>query len=388
VKEPLPAFSHEIGSIDFTAETSFNLLDIREVNREVVLGDLNTLFVSDFYAATNMKLEATSTISTLLPADAYNIIAEDDVGNKLTVLNSTVGNALKASITLKAPVQHSQTAYFIVAFNLPWKEYVALNGWNDYSFKFRLFEPMNVTMSKLTVKMSLPEGSKFQSSDSTVQLNLLQDSIYSQTPMFTVSNVSSSQDLNVDVEFQHVIFWSSFRPTLWMGALITIVGAVAFLWQARKAAPTTREEVTTTLTIHPEELGNYVKTYEEQTKLQRERENLEAQARKGKIPRRLYRVRTRTIESRLSLLSRESAALRERIRSAGPRYSDMMRQIEIAQTELQAVEADIERTEARYKRGEISAVSYHKLLEDYYKRRDRAQTNTEGVLLRLREEAG
>jgi hypothetical protein len=64
----------------------------------------------------------------------------------------------------------------------------------------------------------------------------------------------------------------------------------------------------------------------------------------------------------------------------------MMRQIEAANTELQAVEADIERTEARYKRGEISAVTYHKLLEDYLKRKDRAQTNIDGVLLRLREE--
>jgi hypothetical protein len=64
----------------------------------------------------------------------------------------------------------------------------------------------------------------------------------------------------------------------------------------------------------------------------------------------------------------------------------MMRQIEVAQTELLAVEADIRRTEARYRRGEISAVTYHKLLEDYLKRKDRAQTSIDGILLRLREE--
>jgi chromosome segregation ATPase len=144
--------------------------------------------------------------------------------------------------------------------------------------------------------------------------------------------------------------------------------------------------VSTTLPIRPEELRNYVKTYEEQSKLQRERESLEAQARKGKIPRRLYRVRSRTLESRLSLLSKDLATLRNKIRSAGARYSDMMRQIEVAQTELLAVEADIRRTEARYRRGEISAVTYHKLLEDYLKRKDRAQTSIDGILLRLREE--
>jgi len=110
------------------------------------------------------------------------------------------------------------------------------------------------------------------------------------------------------------------------------------------------------------------------------------EARKGRIPRRLYRVRSRTLESRLSVLSRDLASLRERIRVAGPRYAEMMRQIEVAETELQGVEADIRRTEARYRRGEISAAAYRKLLEDSYRRRDRAKTSIDGVLLRLREE--
>lgn len=389
VKEPLEAFTFERGTIEFTAGASFNLLDVREVNREITLSDLDTLFVSDFYAVTTSRMSAaTSIIWTFLPANASNIVAEDDIGNKLTVTTATLESAVKATITLEAPIQQFQTAYIIVAFDLPWKNHVTQNGWNDYSFKFKLFEPMDMTIRKLTVTTNLPEGSKFQSSNSAAQLNLLQGGIYSQTPVFTANNISSSQNLDVEVGYQYVIFWSSFRPTLWIGALVTIVGAVALLWQARKAAPTTREAVTTTMAIRPEELGNYVKTYEEQARLQQERETLEAQARKGKIPRRLYRVRSRTIESRLALLSRDLATLRERIRSAGPRYSGMMRQIEIAHTELQAVEADIKRTEARYRRGEISAVAYHKLLEDYYKRRDRAQTNIDGILLRLREEAG
>jgi hypothetical protein len=247
---------------------------------------------------------------------------------------------------------------------------------------------MNMTVRKVTVTVNLPEGSEFQSTSSTVQLNLIQSGIYGKTPVFTVSNISSNQDLNVEVGFKHVVFWSSFRPTLWVGALVAIVGIVAFLWQARRVAEPTTVAVSTVLPIRPEELRSYVRTYEEQSKLQRERESLETQARKGRIPRRLYKVRSRTLESRLSLLSRDMAVLRDKIRSAGPRYSDMMRQIEIAQTELQTVEADIRRTEARYRRSEISAVAYHKLLEDYLKRKDRAQTNIDGILLRLREESG
>jgi hypothetical protein len=385
VSEPLEAFTFESGNMEFTADTTFNLVDMTNMNREISLNDLDTIVVSDFYAATSRNLNQTSSIWTLLPANASNIIAEDDIGNKLTVTSEAVGNAVKATVTLKAPVQQYQTAYFLISFDLPWKNYVIQNDWSDYTFKFKLFEPMNVTVTKANVTLNLPEGSQFQSSNSAVQLNLLQSGIYSKTPVFSVSNISSSQNLDVEVSFKYAIFWSSFRPTLWAGVLVAIVGIVAFLWQTVRAAPAA-VIVSTTLQIHPEELRNYVKTYEEITKLQRERESLETRARRGKIPRRLYRVRSRTLESRISLLSRDLATLREKIRSAGPRYSGMMRQIEVANTELQAVEADIERTEARYKRGEISAVAYHKLLEDYLKRKDRAQTNIDGVLLRLREE--
>jgi hypothetical protein len=64
----------------------------------------------------------------------------------------------------------------------------------------------------------------------------------------------------------------------------------------------------------------------------------------------------------------------------------MMRRIEIAEAELEGIEAGIRHTEARYRRGEISTAAYHRLLEDYYRRRERARTTIDGVLIRLKEE--
>ncbi len=60
--------------------------------------------------------------------------------------------------------------------------------------------------------------------------------------------------------------------------------------------------------------------------------------------------------------------------------------LEIAETELQGAEAEIDRAEVRYRRGDLSAEAYHNVLETSYRRRDRAQTTIDGVLLRLREE--
>lgn len=382
VKKPLNAFTFETGTITFTPIGSFNLFEVNEVRRDIVLDEWNELYVSDYYTTTNRATTETSTIWASLPQDAYDVYAKDDLGNELNFTSQSVNGAKKAFITLKTAIKQNETSQVLVAFKLPWKDHVDQNAWGNFSLDFELFKPMNLTVRKLTVTIDLPEGAEFQPSNGAIQPDMVERGAYKETPIFTLNNVTFYQDLNFTVRYRHVVFWSAFRPTLWTGALVAIIGAVAFLWKTQRA-PT---PVTTVLPIRPEELRNYVKTYEEERKILQERESLEAQARKGKIPRRLYRVRSRTLESRLSVLSKDLAVLREKIRAAGPRYADRMRQIEVAETELQGVEADIRRTEVRYRRGEISAAAYHKLLEDSYRRRDRAKTNIDGVLLRLKEE--
>jgi hypothetical protein len=306
--------------------------------------------------------------------------------NTLSVtLENKSTNETIAAITLKTPLNQYQTTKVKVTFRLPWKNYISQNGLNNFNLNFKLFEPMNLTLRKVVVTVILPEGAKFQSSNAATQPNVEQHGAYQETLSFTLSNVTSFQNPDFSITFSRMVFWAAFRPTMWTGAAVMIIGAIAFLWQTQSAAPT---QITTVLPIRPEELRNYVKAYDEARKLQRERESLEAQARKGKIPRRLYKVRSRTLESRLSVLSRDLTNLRDKIRVTGSKYAEMMQQIEVAENELKGAEADIRRAEVNYRRGELSAAAYHQSLESAYRRRDRAQTNIDGILIRLREETG
>ena len=107
---------------------------------------------------------------------------------------------------------------------------------------------------------------------------------------------------------------------------------------------------------------------------------------KGKIPRRRYKVRKKTLEIRLSTVSRNLTELIEGMRAAGGKYADLMRQLEIAETEMNEAEAGIKSIEARHSRGEISLETYRKLLTDYEHRKERTEATISGILLRLREE--
>lgn len=381
-KKPLEALAFEPTILSFNTIETFYLLDADKVRREVVIDQGRELLISDYYSLTNRAIHEISFLKINVPLDAYDATAQDDLGNALTVTLEKRGVFTVASITLKSALKRNQTINLQVTFKLPLRNTVEQNGWSSFNLRLRMFEPINMTLRKLTVTINLPEGAKFQSSNAAEKPSVEYSGAYQEKPVFVLNNVTSFQNLDLAVSYSHAVFWAGFRPTLWTASIVLVIGAFVFLWQFRKA-PTL---ITTALPIRTEELQNYVKAYEEERKLLHERESLEAQARKGKIPRRLYKVRSKTLESRLSVLSRDLTNLREKIRVAGPRYSDLMRQVEVAETELQGVEADIKRTEVRYRRGEISAAAYHKLLEDSYRRRDRARTNIDGVLLRLREE--
>jgi len=200
------------------------------------------------------------------------------------------------------------------------------------------------------------------------------------TVTFDFSDVMPDENLNFDVNYRYLIFWSSFYPSIWVGVLVVIAIAFAFIWKAPK--PITAPIIP----VPPEELRRFVDAYEEKTRIQSELESMEERLRKGKIPRRRFKVRKKMLDGRLSTISRDLSSVHDKIRAAGSRYADMIRQIEVAETNLEGAERDIQRVKARYKRGEVSKGAYGKLVDEYKRRSDDAEATIDEVLLRLREE--
>ena len=232
----------------------------------------------------------------------------------------------------------------------------------------------------MTVTVDLPEGGEFQIDASYTKPQGVQKRVFRETIVFTVHNATLFHDLDFGLTYRYVMFWSSFRPTLWMGVLIAAACVVVFLWRTPK--PSSAPAVP----LPRDVLGGFFDSYKEKRRLLQELELTGQQVQKRKISRRRYKVRRRGLESRVSVLSRDLSSLREKIRKAGPRYANAMRQIETAETELEGAEAAIRRIEARYRHREISAETYRRLLAEYSRKRERARTAIDGVLLRLREE--
>lgn len=374
-KSPLESFTDEPGMLTFSKSGASPLIEANEIKREITLDQWGNMFLSDFYQITNKAAETLSEIKIQLPQGAYDVSAQDISAPVPRISVSLEGG--EATIPLNAPLENDDAGKFVVAYRLPWKNYVDQHGWRDFELAFTFFENFNWTIRKLTVTVMLPEGAEY--ANATVSPYSIQKNLFQENVTFVFRNATPFHDLNFDFKYTHLVFWASFRPTLWIGILAAVVAAVAALWRAPKPA-------VPTVPVPPKDLRSFVDNYEEKTRILRELELIEQQARRGKISRRRYRVRKRSLESRLSVLSRDLTGLREKIRTAGPRYADITRQIEVAETELEGVEGDIRRVEARYRRREISTEAYRRLLQEYHRRRDRAKTTIDSALLRFREE--
>ncbi len=360
-----------------TEHTVFLMIDANEVKRDVALDEWGHIFVSDFYHLTNKgELDLTS-VKLRLPQYAFDISWIDEAGNIHEEL-SLEGNATTAYINATiafGTVKKNEDIEFTVTYRLPWKEYITQNSWRDYNLAFRFFEHeyFDWTIKKLSVTIKLPRNADFQSCSVPPQSA-------GESVTFAFLNVTTFHDLDFHLTYEHTIFWASFYPTLWMGLSATIVCIIAFLWRAPKPTPVS------VTAVSPKALRSFVDTYEKKTSAIGELEILEEQLRKRKISRRRYKVRKKALEGRLSTLSKDLTELKEELRKAGSRYADIMRQVEVAETELEETEAAIRRIELRYRRREISKGTYNKLLEEYNRRKEKAETTIDGVLLRLREE--
>jgi predicted nuclease with TOPRIM domain len=193
------------------------------------------------------------------------------------------------------------------------------------------------------------------------------------------------ENFTVEIVYQYNPLWLSFRPTLWVWVLATFVCTIAVIVK-RVKAPALVIVPTIAVRFSPEVVRSFVSSYEEKQKIILEMETLEAGVRKGRIPRRRYKVQKKTLETRLETLSRNLDDLKQKLRAAGGRYADLMRQLEVTEAEINEVEANIRSIEVRHRRGELSLEAYRKLLGDYERRKGNAETKISGILMRLREE--
>ena len=392
----LSAFTYSPANATFSyTGDKLRLFDVKELKREVKIGGLGEIEGLDSYYISSKSPDNISYVEVVLPPNASNPIAEDQFGRKMPDLEVVDVKKNSYKVTFSLALESYESTRFSVKYSLPNQVYInTQEGANSFNASSLLLKDVNYYVETASISFTLPEGARILTSENIligsccyISRSVFQEAVTidKQGVTYLESVLPSENVLQIQYEFNPL--WLSFHPTLVMWALAVFGLAVFAVWQKSKAAVRVAAPLpAAAVRLRPEDIKSFINAYEEKRKIVSDLESLETRVRRGKIPRRRYKVQRKTLETRLNSLSKNLAEYKERMRAAGGLYADLMRQLEVAETEINEVEASSRSIEARHSRGELSLEAYRKLMADYQHRKERAETTINGILLRLREE--
>jgi hypothetical protein len=385
----LAAFTYNVSSVYFQmVEDKLRVMDFDALKREIRISEFGEIAGADTYTVTNKAPSEVSQLEVFLPSNASNPVAVDLSGRELSGLRLTDQNKSRYAIGLTIPVSADQSTTFTMKYNLP-SDFLRKETADGFGLNLSLFQHENYYIKQVYLTLIVPEGAKILNVEGNMADNVysLGRSVFQETVTVSRQGVTTLEDLNIGITYEYNALWLAFRPTIWVFAL-SIVGCVVAVVALRRPKVPTKVSavVTATAKFGPDFLRSFVETYEEKKKILLELESLESRVQKGRIPRRRFKVRSKTLETRLNTLDNNLADAKNRIRAVGGKYAEWMLQLEVAESEISEVAASIKNAEAMHNRGELSLEAYRKRIAAIEHQKEEAGNTINGILLRLREE--
>ncbi len=393
VKQNLHAFTYSPAIATFALSSGdLRIINVKELNRQITIDPAGDIIASDNYRITNNSPVIPGSVKLSVPAEAANIVARDEFGRILkTETLASVGNINLVNVTFVSSLTIGQSALLTVKYTLP---RISSAQAPSYALDFNLFPAFDYYVDSASVTFIIPEGARFlapQFNSINPSLSLVRE-VFQETLSIVQEGVSKVDYAGLSEDNLHIVYdynplWLSFRPTVWIWTLAVVGAVVVAVWRRPKtAAPLRIAAPKASIGLIPDQVRDFTEAFNEKTRLSSELKVLEERAQKGRIPRRRYKVQRRTLETRLDTISRNIVELKRVFRSAGGVYSDLVRQLDITEAELVEVEMGIRKSEIRHRRGELPLDAFKKSLADYQRRKEKAETTINGILLRLREE--
>jgi hypothetical protein len=386
----LPAFNYSQASATFSMSGGkLQLVDIPDMKREVAVNEFGGISGSDTYRMTNRMQTELSLVQVLLPLNASGVQAEDQFGRTKIGIVLTDARTSRYNVTFESALTGGNSTLFTLKYSLPSEVYRTKQSdvADSFALVFPLFHDLDYYIERASTTFELPEGARLQSFEKTSNTSTysLTRSVFQETLTVVKQNVISLDHFDVKLSYMYNPIWLAFRPALWVWALAIVGSVIAVVWK-RPKAPVEMVVPTVAVRMRPESLKEFSDGYEEKLKIILELNALETKVEKGKIPRRRYKVQKETLRTRLSTLSHTLDEYKEKMRAAGGHYSELMLQLEVAESEIKEVDNALRNDAIRHNQGELSLEAFKKRQDDYRRRKEKAEATINGILLRFREE--
>jgi hypothetical protein len=403
-KSNLPAFTNIPAVAAFSIPTGLlESMDISSLNRQLTIDSAGVLSCSDSYKLTNNSPDTLISFILTMPSQATDVSVRDEFGRNLTSVNlGVVGTTLLYNASLSSSISTGKSTAFTAVYKLP-------TGNSIYNLNLTLFPAFNYYVDQATFTFTPPEGATFTSpqnssldSTSSITKQNSQEvlTINRQGVSYVDSALPSADSVNISYSYNPV--WASYRPTYW-AFILSVIGCVGvFFWrklkpseasvkpeaekhEAQKATSAKAVASSGGPRINTDVVKNFLEAYDDRKEVSSEMKSLDSKAQKGKLPRRQYKVQRKALEERYDFLTKHINETKEAFRHSSSGYSDLVKQLDNAEVELNEAEENIRTLEAQQESGEISIEQYKSEIGDDQRRKDKAESSINGILLRIRE---
>jgi hypothetical protein len=419
-KSNLPAYTYSVGQASFQEPSgSMQLMTITHLDRQITFDSAGKVAVSSSYHIINNSTNNLYNFAFNVPSDATDILVSDSAGRSLPTFvgPSADSKTQLANATLISFPAKGDLTSLNVQYNLPSP---ILTGALYTLDDFMLFPQFSYYVNQATVTFTPPEGATITNPqvDDLDGFSMLSRNAFQDTLILTQNGVSpidfnGPQQNTLTFSYTYNAVWASLRPTFWAFLLATVGCIAIFALRRRqsagkpgfgetlhlsKSSATSKHKIEEESDFEAEVLelkpgdqvtadivNDFIEAYEERKEVSAELKALDAKALKGKIQRRQYKVQRRVTENRLKSVMRSTERTKEMLRRSSSVYADIAKQLDAAEADLADTEGKISSLESRYNKGDLPLEYYKKTLGDYQKRKEKAEANIGGILLRLRE---
>lgn len=376
VTSPLPAYTDLSSWVEFS-DTTFSILKVLEVRREISIDSLGRIYVSDLY---DIEVVEADSFCVILPPNSTGITVYDAYEMYPSGYISIEKNGTIIRILLPERFRENIRARIAVLYSLPTWGYIRKRGWQEYLLNILVTRPDDWLIPKITVSVVLPEGAAILNRCRSPAAKYEKVGFLQEKVKFEYTNVTRYEQLErISIEYQYSLLWAAFRPTILAVILIGLANVVITFIK-----PSVKPSAITALS--PETVAALIQKYEEMEDILLKIESLREEFMRGKIPRRRYQLVKKTFEEQLSGVRGKLMELKAEIEAAGKRYADMMRQLERASSDIEEARRRIEEADQKLYRREITAEEHSKLTSECSRKIGRAKSMMEEIILKLRLE--
>jgi hypothetical protein len=381
VKQPLEENSNQTGSVTFAGTLQY--MEFPVAGRKIVIDAWGNVLADDYYEIHNIGIYDVYGLSFTLPSNAEEVTAYDAYGPLTTDIEETGENG-SVYVTFRYPLRGEYNGVpfhdsysCTIQYHLKKSEHMTqTTPLSSYQIAVEMFSCPDWTIKSLETEITFPEGADYiQASPSPTRTS--QD-LFTQSITYTTNNLTQNNSYALSIIYDYNVFWSAFRPTLWIGIATITIGGIAALRKGKQPKPSPTPSKDT------EEVLRCIEACNERMGLWLELENLEKDFENRRIRRKDFNRRRRIFTQRITSLDKEISNYESGVKRMGPKYAELITKLKAAAGEVHTMRSEIKRLKNQLRSGRLSKTAYEKQREPAEKRIQGAKAVIEEVIVDLR----